>query len=88
MEIEIRDEIKDGYILHLGDIVRDNSGDFYVIMPTLDENNDRVFIARNMNYQTGLCGQCKSLEELSKKVNERRYPIYPKSEYKLVLERK
>ena len=84
MDIEIRDK-KENYVLQVGDLIRTEYNSFYVITVRLDENGMKAYLPRCMYSEAGVCGFHKTLEELTKTVNQEQYTIYPKGKYKLEL---
>lgn len=87
MEIEVRDEIKENYVLQTGDIASTRIGEnttFYIV-----KKESSGYRLRNLTDTDGATGYKKTLKELTNSLNLfDSYIIYPKSEYKLVLERK
>lgn len=86
MDIEIRDNKKEEYILQVGDIVK--IGDYGESSLTVVMKDDKRYILRNMFNIYCITGYYDSLEELTRSLDTSIYIIYPQSEYKLVLERK
>lgn len=82
MDIEVRDKKKEDYILQSGDIIESpNLG--YGIVVRQGEHKIQA-----LDGSGGYFDAQDSLKLLTYYANENNYKIYPKSEYKLVLERK
>ena len=83
MNIEVRDKVTSDYVLKTGDIVEGNN-EFGVVF--LNESNAKYAVL-DLEDGSEMMDNYSSLKKLTESANSCEMKFYPKSEYKLVLEK-